>query len=140
MNQFISALVVGVCLAYILFSCSANDTTEEEVAYLFAYFTGNGPGEEQVHYALSTDGYTFRALNGNQSVLDSKEISISGGVRDPHLLRGEDGNFYMVLADLYVPEMGWPFWENGESQLGFEHLIGCIQAIQPKTPYTQYFD
>ena len=40
--------------------------------------------------------------------MDSKEISTSGGVRDPHILRGDDGKtFYMVATDLYVPEQGW---------------------------------
>lgn len=77
-------------------------------AYLFAYFAGNGPDREQVHYAISDDGFNYKALNGNKPVLDSKTISTSGGVRDPHLLRSPDGKtFYMVLTDLYVPEMGW---------------------------------
>lgn len=28
-------------------------------------------------------------------------------MRDPHLLRGGDGAFYMTVTDLYVPRMGW---------------------------------
>lgn len=76
-------------------------------AYLFVYFTGNGPGEEAVHYAVSTDGFNFHALNHNRPVISPDSISRRGGVRDPHLLRGEDGLFYMVLTDLYVPEDGW---------------------------------
>jgi len=81
---------------------------EEFSGYLFAYFVGNGPGQEQIHYAVSEDGYNFRALNNNQPIIDSKTISNSGGVRDPHILRGKDGKtFYMVVTDLYVPEMGW---------------------------------
>lgn len=48
--------------------------------YLFAYFTGNGPGQEQIHYALSWDGYHYRALNDNQPVIRSKSISNSGAV------------------------------------------------------------
>ena len=77
-------------------------------AYLFAYFTGNGPGEEQIRFALSKDGYNYKALNDNKPIVDSKDISISGGVRDPHILRCNDGKtFYMVVTDLYVPKMGW---------------------------------
>ncbi|EMI45685.1 endo-1,4-beta-xylanase [Rhodopirellula sp. SWK7] len=77
-------------------------------AYLFAYFIGNGPGEEQIRFALSDDGYHFEALNNNDAVIDSSEISTSGGVRDPHVLRGVDGEtFYMVVTDLHVPTMGW---------------------------------
>lgn len=80
----------------------------EPSAYLFAYFVGNGPGEEQIHFAVSEDGFNYKALNRNRPVIDSREISVSGGVRDPHILRGVDGKtFYMVVTDLYVPEMGW---------------------------------
>ena len=99
-------LFIGIIILF-TWSCEMPNDQAKISAYLFAYFTGNGPGEEQVHYAISTDGYHYRALNGNKPVIDSKDISTSGGVRDPHILRGEDGNCYMVLTDLYVPEMGW---------------------------------
>ncbi|MCB0629184.1 MAG: family 43 glycosylhydrolase [Saprospiraceae bacterium] len=91
----------------VFFLTSCQPEAPEYSAYLFAYFTGNGPGEEQVRYAISKDGYHYRALNDNQPVINSKEISESGGVRDPHILRGPDGKFYMAVTDLYVPEMGW---------------------------------
>jgi beta-xylosidase len=94
-------------LVFMMFSCASSEPEKEFTNYLFAYFTGNGPGEEAVHYALSPDGYNFYALNNNEPILKSEAISTSGGVRDPHILRGEDGSFYMVLTDLYVPEMGW---------------------------------
>ncbi|MCW0483022.1 family 43 glycosylhydrolase [Gaoshiqia sediminis] len=88
-------------------SCNQSQPDDELSAYLFTYFTGNGPGEEAIHFAVSLDGYNYRALNNNKPILDSKEISTSGGVRDPHILRGADGWFYMVVTDLYVPDMGW---------------------------------
>lgn len=91
-----------------IFNACTKPIEEQLDAYLFVYFTGNGPGEEAIRYAVSTDGYNFRALNANQPVLDSKTISTSGGVRDPHILRGADNKtFYMVATDLYVPEQGW---------------------------------
>lgn len=75
--------------------------------YLFVYFTGNHISQEAVCMAVSTDGLTFRALNGGKPVLDSKAISSTGGVRDPHILRGEDGRtFYMVATDM-VSDNGW---------------------------------
>lgn len=75
--------------------------------YLFAYFTGNGVGDEQIRFALSADGYHFKALNHNAPILSSKEISSTGGVRDPHILRGADGKtFYMVATDM-VAASGW---------------------------------
>lgn len=102
---------VGLMVAIMAtFSACQDDTQKERElsAYLFTYFTGNGPGQEAIHYAVSLDGYNYRALNNNQPILDAKQISTSGGVRDPHILRGADGNtFYMVATDLYVPEQGW---------------------------------
>lgn len=75
--------------------------------YLFAYFKGNAVADEAVCFAISTDGYNYRALNDNRPVLDSKTISKTGGVRDPHILRGVDGkSFYMVLTDM-TSSKGW---------------------------------
>ena len=88
-----------------------NNVAEKDyIAYLFTYFTGNHISEEAVCYAVSTDGYTYWALNDNKPVIDSKIISSTGGVRDPHILRCEDGKtFYMVVTDM-VSDNGWePF-------------------------------
>ena len=76
-------------------------------AYLFVYFTGNSVEEEAVRYAVSADGYHYYHLNDNKPVIDSKTISSTGGVRDPHILRGDDGKtFYMVLTDM-TSSKGW---------------------------------
>lgn len=76
-------------------------------AYLFTYFTGNRKSEEAIRFAYSTDGYNFKALNGNKPVISSEKISTTGGVRDPHILRGADGKtFYMVATDM-VSANGW---------------------------------
>ncbi|KAA5542992.1 family 43 glycosylhydrolase [Adhaeribacter rhizoryzae] len=76
-------------------------------AYLFTYFTGNQKSEEAIRFALSNDGYNFRALNNNKPVISSAQISSTGGVRDPHILRGADGKtFYMVVTDM-VSANGW---------------------------------
>ena len=76
-------------------------------SYLFVYFTGNRVEEEQICFALSDDGYNFKALNEGKPVIDSKKISLTGGVRDPHILRGEDGKtFYMVVTDM-TSSKGW---------------------------------
>jgi hypothetical protein len=76
-------------------------------AYLFVYFTGNAKADESIHFALSKDGYHFRALNYNKAVIPSAAISATGGVRDPHILRGADGHtFYMAATDM-VSDSGW---------------------------------
>ncbi|HEU4901519.1 MAG TPA: family 43 glycosylhydrolase [Flavisolibacter sp.] len=82
-------------------------TGDNYSAYLFAYFTGNSKTDESIHFAVSKDGYHFRALNGDHPVLSSEKISSTGGVRDPHILRGADGKtFYMVATDM-VSALGW---------------------------------
>ena len=56
---------------------SQNNVAEKDyIAYLFTYFTGNHISEEAVCYAVSTDGYTYWALNDNKPVIDSKIISL----------------------------------------------------------------
>ena len=76
-------------------------------AYLFVYFTGNRKDEEQIRFAISDNGYNFKALNHDKPVINSADISLSGGVRDPHILRGVDGKtFYMVVTDM-VSALGW---------------------------------
>lgn len=80
---------------------------EKYSAYLFAYFTGNAKEEEAIRFAISNDGYHYRALNNNKPVVSSAAISSTGGVRDPHILRGADGKtFYMVATDM-VSALGW---------------------------------
>ncbi|RZJ73825.1 family 43 glycosylhydrolase [Flavobacterium sp.] len=74
--------------------------------YLFAYFTGNKVEEEALRFAVSPDGFKFYALNANNAILDSRKISETGGIRDPHILRGEDGLFYMVMTDM-TSNKGW---------------------------------
>ncbi|WP_406826441.1 family 43 glycosylhydrolase [Pedobacter sp. KACC 23697] len=77
------------------------------IAYLFTYFTGNSKAEEAIRFAVSTDGYHYKALNNNNPVISSEKISSTEGVRDPHILRGEDGKtFYMVATDM-VSANGW---------------------------------
>lgn len=104
-------LLILVCYLFIPFltkAQSSNGTTGEDyVAYLFAYFSNNTPEGEQVRFAVSLNGYNYLALNNNNPVLDSKQISSTGGVRDPHILRAEDGKtFYMVVTDM-TSSKGW---------------------------------
>ena len=80
---------------------------EKSSAYLFTYFTGNSVPEEQIRFAVSEDGLKFTALNNGEPVIKSSDISRTGGVRDPHILRGADGkSFYMVVTDM-TSSKGW---------------------------------
>ena len=75
----------------------APNDPNEMVAYLFTYFTGNASEKEQICYALSDDGYNYTPLNHGAPVISSDTIALTQCVRDPHILRCEDGKtFYMV--------------------------------------------
>jgi len=77
---------------------------EPYVGYLFVFFPSNS--NENIYYAISNDGYNYTVLNKEEMVLSADSVSIKGGLRDPHLLRGEDGWFYMVATDMKCSE-GW---------------------------------
>ena len=84
----------------------ANDPNEM-VAYLFTYFNSNAPEDEQICYAISDDGYNYTPLNNGMPVIESDTIALTQCVRDPHILRCEDGKtFYMVVTDM-KSSMGW---------------------------------
>lgn len=77
--------------------------------YLFAYFEGSGAKDqqEQLRFAVSEDAVNWYALNDNRPIIASDSISESGGIRDPHILRGEDGCYYIVATDMMVAKNGW---------------------------------
>lgn len=109
MRNRVYLLLLSCLLPWLLMSQPVTGKVVEKdyVGYLFTYFTGNHISEEAIHFAVSLDGYNYWALNKNKPVIDSKTISSTGGVRDPHILRCEDGKtFYMVVTDM-VSGNGW---------------------------------
>lgn len=80
---------------------------QKTTGYLFTYFTSNDREGESIRFAVSTDGFRFRALNRNRPVLASAAISSTGGVRDPHILRRHDGRGFLMVATDMVSAMGW---------------------------------
>lgn len=82
---------------------TVNVKPEQEMsAYLFAHFVGNesNASHEQIYFSVSQDGQTWTTLNNKQPVL----VSDVGekGVRDPYILRGEDGKFFIIATDLSI--------------------------------------
>jgi sucrose-6-phosphate hydrolase SacC (GH32 family) len=70
--------------------------------YLFVTFKGEqSPITEQIYFVTSEDGRTWTELNGGKPVLVSKIGE--KGVRDPYLLRSEDGRtFFLIATDLSI--------------------------------------
>lgn len=73
--------------------------------YLFTYFPSNS--NENLYYAVSEDGFNYTPLNNGRMIMSSDTVAMKKGIRDPHILRGEnDGAFYMVATDMRCAE-GW---------------------------------
>ncbi len=102
---FLTLLAALLCMA----PASATTRKNKFVGYLFAYFEGTGEGklQEQLRFAISKDASDWYALNDNRPVVGSDSISTSGGIRDPHILRGNDGCFYIVATDMNTAANGW---------------------------------
>ena len=77
---------------------------EPHTKYLFAYFPSND--NENIYYALSDNGFDYTPMNDGNMMISSDTTSIKKGLRDPHLIRGNDGYFYMVATDMKSAE-GW---------------------------------
>lgn len=104
-SLLLAALVWGTPLQV---SAAKKAATNNKFAgYLFAYFEGSGNQQEHLRFAISEDAKNWYALNDNQPVIASDSISTSGGIRDPHILRGEDGCYYIVATDMNTVKNGW---------------------------------
>ena len=108
--------------------------------YLFAYFEGRGPShlQEQIRYAVSKDGFNWTALNHNQPIVASKDISQTGGVRDPHIIRKADNKgYYMVATDMYTKKNGWAYnpgivLMKSDDLIDWESSIIDLEKLYPK--------
>lgn len=124
LKKFAVALLMGAAAL-----TSASAKSDKYTSYLFTYFTGNAPAEEQIRYALSDDGWTWNPLNNGNPVIASDSIALKKAVRDPHILRGEDGYFYQVVTDM-ASSQGWAS-NRGMVLLRSKNLINW-----DTTPYT----
>jgi hypothetical protein len=107
--------------------------------YLFAYFNGNAQWQEQICFALSEDGINYTPLNEGKPVINSADIANKKAVRDPHILRGEDGYFYMVVTDMRSAD-GWAS-NDGLVLLRSSDLINWTHsAIDFPTEWPERFD
>lgn len=111
MNQKLT--IGGLLMAALALGMPMNANAVKKAAkqnfagYLFAYFEGSGNKQEHLRFAISEDAKNWYALNENQPVIASDSISTSGGIRDPHILRGEDGCYYIVATDMNTVKNGW---------------------------------
>jgi len=115
--------------------------------YLFAYFEGSGEKtlQEQLRFGVSADGINWFALNNNQPIIPSKDISQTGGVRDPYIMRCEDGKtFYMVATDMFTIKNGWGYnpgivMMKSNDLINWDHAVIDLEKDYPdKFPNVQW--
>ena len=85
----ITGILVG------LLYCLLLNAQQRDSVYLFSYFKNNG--KDGLHLAWSEDGRKWTALNKDQSLLQPV-LSRDSLMRDPCIIRGEDGLFHMVCT------------------------------------------
>ena len=83
------ALLIAMLLASAVFG--------EDERFLFVTFKGeNSPLTEQIYFAVSKNGTDWEALKQGRPILTSQLGE--KGVRDPYLLKSNDGKHYYILA------------------------------------------
>ena len=76
---------------------------EGKCAYLFSHMNRHG---EFTSYALSKDGKVWDDIMNGAEVMDTKRLSVTGGMRDSYVCRMENGQFMMVATDM-TSRLGW---------------------------------
>lgn len=96
-------------------------------AYVMVYHKDEDHG---LHMAVSHDGYTFTALNGDQPVIKGDTIAEQKGIRDPHIYRGPDGAFYLSMTDLHIYAQREGYrqteWERDGATYGWGNNRGLV--------------
>ena len=94
---------ITLILILIGFACCKstreNINKEDLSAYLMVYFKDD---DHSLHMALSKDGYTFTDINNGKAIVAGDTIASQKGIRDPHISKGPDGAFYIVMTDLHI--------------------------------------
>ncbi len=110
--SFTRLLMAILMMPYYLFNYAFNNYAypaySTDGAYLFCYFVGNEISEQTLHFAVSTDGYNFKALNNNEAVIT--QTLGTKCVRDPYILKGVDENgkeCYFIIATDMDAGLGW---------------------------------
>ena len=126
---------------------------DARTAYLMSFFTDE---DHSLHFATSRDGYSFTDVNGGKAVLSGRDIAEQKGIRDPHIMRGPDGAFYMSMTDLHIfakreglrdtewerpdPQYGWGNNRNMIFMKSYDLVHWTIARVTPSKLFPQYRD
>lgn len=125
--------------------------TGKRSAYLMTYFTDE---DHSLHFATSRDGYSFTDVNDGKAVLSGRDVAEQKGIRDPHIMRGPDGAFYLSMTDLHIfakrEGLRTTDWERPEKEYGwgnnrnlifmksYDLLHWTLARVTPASLFPQY--
>ncbi len=94
--------------------------------YLMVYFKDE---THSLYFATSEDGYSFSDVNGGEPVFSGRGLASQKGVRDPHITRGPDNCFYLVMTDLHIFARQAGLRETEWERPGEQYAWGNNQAL-----------
>lgn len=120
LHRLLALLLVLVAGFTFMHAAPSVPLEKDMAAYLLVYFKDE---THSPYFALSRDGYTFGDVNGGKPIMDGTTLAEQKGIRDPHILRGPDGSFYLVMTDLHLFGQRAGFrtteWERPTEQYGW---------------------
>ena len=111
----------------------AKPQREEYTDYLFTYFIGSSADEENIFFAVSDDGFSWKALNHGKPVLTSALGTT--GIRDPFVVRSAEGDrFFLIATDLCIAKDGdWTKAQRkGSQSILIWESLDLIQWTKPR--------
>lgn len=110
-----------------LFSFFAQGIIAADAEYMLVYFKDD---THSLYFALSKDGYTFTDVNNGKPVIGGDSIADQRGIRDPYIMRGNDGWYYMAMTDLHLFAKSKGFrqteWERDGNKFGWGNNRGFV--------------
>jgi len=92
-------LFILLILSSQMFSFAQKVSDKDLSSYLMVYFKDE---THSLYLATSDDGYSFTDVNGAKPIVSGDTIAEQKGIRDPYIMRGDDGYFYMAMTDLHL--------------------------------------
>ena len=134
-----SRLFSASALLLTTLTSQAQEPLKKEEVLLFAYFKGNG--EDGLHLATSADGLQWAALNQDKSLL-APTVSKDKLMRDPCIIRGQDGQFHMVWTTSwhdrgtgYASSKDLIHWSEQQDILVMAHELMAVNCWAPEITY-----
>ncbi len=132
MNKTISSILATAAITCFAACTDKTPSPEPLDNYLLVYFSDD---THSLHMATSPDGYTFTAINNGLPVIAGDTIAEQRGIRDPHITRGGDGQFYLAMTDLHIfaREAGFrdTEWERPGEKYGWGNNRGLVLMKSP---------